>query len=182
MHRRVVRLILQVAVVPILASPLWAADGVPSHTATWVFAGHGSLRVHFRAGDLKVVQGPDFQHITLRYTAEQFHRDASGRVKLRFDTEGPDAAIRMRAPNNVNLDAVLEVPGPLTLDVRMLAGDLTVERVEGNKSLQTHFGDITVIESKDAYPQLYRWIDASTRIGDVGARQVPFLHRRDTNE
>src|SRR5690349_13863425 len=117
MYRRTVRLILVVAAVAILASPLWAGDEVPSHTTTWAFAGHGSLRVHFRAGDLKVVQGADSQHITLRYTAEQFHCDASGRVKLRFDTEGPDSVIRMRAPNNVNLEAVLEVPGPLTLDV-----------------------------------------------------------------
>jgi len=85
-----------------------------------------------------------------------------------FDTEGPDAVLRMKAPNNVNLDAVLEVPGPLALDVRMLAGDLTVERVEGSKSLQTRFGDITAIEAKGTYPQLYRWIDALTRIGDVG--------------
>ena len=114
-----------------------------------------------------MVHGTDSQHVVLRFTAEQHHRDAADRVKLRFEADGPGADIRMSAPNNVDMDAVLEVPGPLTLEVRMLAGDLAVERVEGSKSLQTHFGDIRVIESKDAYPQLYRSIEASTRIGDL---------------
>ena len=174
MYRGLVRIALMVALTTPAALPLSASTDVPSHTETWQFAGHKSLGVHFRAGDLKVVQGSDSQHIVLRYTAEQHHQDASDRVRLEFHSEGSDTVIKMSSPNSVNVNAVLEVPGPLTLEIRMLAGDLTIERVEGSKTLLTHFGDIKVIESKDAYPQLYHSIEASTGIGDVGG--LDFTH------
>jgi hypothetical protein len=177
MYRGTIRLIFLGTLATCLAAfPLYAGAAVPKHAQSWSFAGHGKLQVHFRAGDLKIVQGADSRHVTLRYSAERYGQDVADRVKLRFDAEGPDALVRVTAPNNVDLDAVLEVPGPLALEVRMLAGDLTVERVEGNKSLLTHFGDIKVIESKAAFPELYRSIEASTRIGDIGGLEFNHEH------
>jgi hypothetical protein len=167
MRETPIHLFLAVAAISTLVLPLPATDSVPAHTQRWEFAAGQRLRVHFRAGDLKIVEGADATHITLRYTAERHHQDVSDRVHLSFESRGPDVFLSVTAPNNVNLEAVLEVPAPVTLDVRMFAGDLTVERVKGSKSLQTHFGDITVVEPKDAYPHLYRSIEASTRIGDV---------------
>jgi hypothetical protein len=176
MRQCALRLVLIAVVATLTVSPLRASDDTPNHTQTWQFAGHGNLRVHFRAGDLKVVQGADSQHIVLRYTAEHHHQDAASRVKLRFESQGEDASVLVNAPNSVNFDAVLEVPGPLTLDVRMLAGDLTVERVPGSKSLRTRFGDIKVVEGKDGYPNLYRSIEASVGIGDLNGLEFSHEH------
>jgi hypothetical protein len=176
MRQTLMRRISVVATLSLLGLPLWADNGVPTHTQNWEFVGGGTVNVHFRAGDLKVLRGTDALHINLRYKAEQDHKDASDRVRMRFEAQGPDAIITVKAPNHISLDAVLEVPSPVTLEVRMLAGDLTVECVEGSKSLLTHFGDITVVEPKDAYPRLYRFIDASTRIGDVGGLKFNHEH------
>ena len=167
MREMSIRLLTALAAVCTLTLPLPATDRVLAHTQSWEFAAGQALRVYLRARDLKVVEGADVTHITLRYTAEWHHQDASDRVKLSYSSQGSRALLSVKTPNNVNLDAVLEVPGPVALDVRLFAGDLTIERVKGSKSLLTHFGDITVVEPKDAYPRLYRSIEASTRIGDV---------------
>ncbi len=167
MRETSIRSLLALAAICVATLPLSASDGVPGHVKKWEFTAGHALRVYLRAGDLKVIRGDDATHIVLRYTAERHHQDASDLVRLDLDPRGSDVLLSVRSPNNVNLDATLEVPAPLTLDVRMFAGDLTVERVKGSKSLQTHFGDITVIEPKDGYPRLYRSVEASTRIGDI---------------
>jgi hypothetical protein len=46
----------------------------------------------------------------------------------------------------------------------MVAGDLTVEGVEGNMDIEDHVGDVTIEPGPE---KKYDLIDASTRIGDL---------------
>ncbi len=154
------------ALVAVVAlSVLRAAADLPQiHTEVRDFAPGASLRIHFRAGDLRIVKGTDPRHIVLRYTAKSHGEDAADRVRHRFEVNGSEAEIELKAPNSVNLDVEVEVPSPVDLWVRMLAGDLTVEGLEGNKDVENHFGDITLkVDSQ----QHDRVIDASVHIGDV---------------
>ncbi len=161
----------------LLALPLAAADGasnivphvVPNivpHVETHDFGG-GTLRIHAGAGGLSIVHGADNQHVTVRYTAIKDDRDASSRVKLSFKSQGSDTSIDLRAPWNVRLDTVIEVPNPLSLEIRMKDGDLLIQGVEGNKTLQSRSGDITLTQPKDEYAQAYKQIAVSAKIGSV---------------
>ncbi len=159
-----------------LAAPLAASDAVLSREAEHEFAPGGRLKIHFRAGDLRIVRGADPKHLKFRFTATHRHQDASQRIQARFDVFGPDAEIHLTAPNNVEVEAVVEVPSPVSLYVRMLAGDLTVEGLEGNKDLENHFGDLTVLDPATDYSTTYRKIDASVNIGDLDGFPADKVH------
>ena len=141
-----------------------ASDLSQKHTEVKDFGPGGGLRIHLRAGDLRIVKGGDPARIRLSYTAKVHDEDASERVHERFEVNGSEAEIELSAPNGVNLDAEIEVPSPTNLRVRMLAGDLTVKGVEGDVDIENHFGDIVL---KLGPQDRYRLMDASAHIGDL---------------
>jgi hypothetical protein len=59
------------------------------------------------------------------------------------------------------------------LRVRIVAGDLTVEDLEGNMDIQDHVGGLTI---KPGPKKKYDPIDASTRIGDLEGFPGPVVH------
>lgn len=148
--------------------PIVASSPIITHTQVFDFATGGSLRIHVSAGEVKIIKGSDPRHIVLRYTAKSADdgEDASGRVKTQFDVKGSQAEIDLtgRTNGSCNLDVTVEVPSPLNLRVRMTAGDLSVEGVEGNLDIENHVGEISI---KPGPEKEYDLIDASTRIGDL---------------
>jgi hypothetical protein len=144
----------------------WCASSDSPETRTEVreFAPNGVLWISLRAGDVRIVKGTDSQHIKLRYTPRSKDSDAAKRVQLSFDAHDSHAEIRFSGPLRVDIDAEIEVPSPTSLQVRIKAGDLTIEGIEGDKDLQLDVGDVHVgVEPKPDY-----WkVDASTYIGDV---------------
>lgn len=166
----------------LLAWPLAAADIVP-HVETRDFAG-GAVRIRVREGGLRIVHGTDNQHVTVRYTAtkDDFDAasrvDASSRVMLSFTSQGSDVSIDLRAPASVRLDTVIEVPNPVSLEVRIKDGDLLIQGVEGNKTLQARSGDITLTEPKAEYAQTYKQIEVSAKIGNVYGPQLQSVHSK----
>lgn len=162
----------------LLALPLSAADtNVVPHVETHDFGG-GTLRIHAGAGGLRIVHGADNQHVTVRYTAIKDDLDASSRVKLSFTSQGSDTSIDLRAPWNVRLDTVIEVPNPVSLEVKMKDGDLLIQGVEGNKTLQARSGDITLTQPKDEYAQAYKQIAVSAKIGNVYGPEFQTIRSR----
>jgi hypothetical protein len=151
-----------------LSLPVAASSPVVTHTQTFSFAAGESLRVHVSAGDVKIIKGSDPRHIVLRYTAksEDDGGDASGRVKTRFEAKGSEIEIDLTGPTNgsCNLDVEVEVPSPVNLSVRMSAGDLVMDGVQGNIDAVDRVGDIRI---KPGPQKEYSLIQASTRIGDV---------------
>lgn len=157
--------------------PVVASSPIVTHAQVFGFAAGGRLRVQVSAGRLKIIKGT-VRHIILRYSAKSADdgEDASGRVKTRFEVKGSQAEIDLIGPTNgtANLDVVVEVPSPVDLMVRMLAGDLTVEGVEGNIDVEDHVGDVTI---KAGPEKEYRLIDASIRIGSLDGLPGP-VHGR----
>jgi hypothetical protein len=56
--------------------------------------------------------------------------------------KGTQTEIDLTAPTNGScyLDVAVEVPSPVDLTARMIAGDLSVEGVEGNMDIEDHVG------------------------------------------
>jgi hypothetical protein len=65
-----------------------------------------------------------------------------------------------------NFRAVIEVPRKTDLRVRMMAGDLRVGELEGNKDIEVRAG---TLELNAIRPQDYAKADFSVRIGGVNA-------------
>lgn len=65
------------------------------------------------------------------------------------------------------LEVRIEVPRRTNLSVRMLAGQVTVEEVKGDKDISLEAGQITISSIHDGD---YRSVDASVSIGEVQAR------------
>jgi hypothetical protein len=151
-----------------------ASSPVITHTQTFSFAAGESLRIRVSAGDVKIIKGSDAQRIVLRYTAksEDDGGDASGRVKTRFEAKGSQVEIDLTGPTNgsCNLDVEVEVPSPIDLSVRLSAGDLVMDGVQGNINAVDRVGDIRI---KLGPEKAYSLIQASTRIGDVDGLPSP---------
>lgn len=144
------------------------SDSIQTKTEEREFAPGGSLKISLRAGDLKIVKGEDPRHIHLRIKLDPRNGDIDKDVRVRFDVHGSEAEIQIKGPSRNGVNAEIEIPSPTNLQVRMTAGDLHVEGVEGDKDLELHFGDLQVEPCSEFD---YGPIDASTHIGDV---QSPF--------
>lgn len=157
-----------------LALPAVASGPVVTHTQTFSFAPGGTLRIHVRAGDVKIIRGSDPQHIVLRYTAKNSDdgEDASGRLNTRFEVKGSQVEIDIKGRMNCscNLNVEVEVPSPINLALRMGAGDVALDGVQGNIDVQDHVGDIRVNPGQE---KQYSLIQASTRIGDLDGMPGP---------
>ncbi|HEX3894535.1 MAG TPA: hypothetical protein VHW46_18300 [Terracidiphilus sp.] len=68
---------------------------------------------------------------------------------------------------NNGLDVKIEVPWRTNLSIRMLAGQVTVEEVKGDKDIEVGAGQITISSIHDGD---YRNVDASVGVGEVQAR------------
>lgn len=156
------------AVVLGLSLPTAASSSLVTHTQTFSFIPGGSLRIRVSDGRMKIMNGSDSKHIVLRYSAKDDDdgTDASGCVKRRFEVNGSQVEIDLtgRTNGSCNLDVEVEVPSPINLRVRMTAGDLAVEGVEGNLDITDRVGDLTIRAGPE---KEYRLIEASTHVGDL---------------
>jgi hypothetical protein len=133
-----------------------AEEAVPPF-ATQNFAPGRKVRIEIHSGDVKIVRGSDLDHIVVRL---------AGPDSVSFGHRGNDD-VSIRIPEAAHLRAVIELPSPSALTVRMLGGQLTVEGIDANQDLDNSVGDITVTGPEKGYLQMYRNIQASVGVGGV---------------
>ena len=126
-----------------------------------------------RGGDVHIKPGEDPAHIVVRYTPDPRKPEQEKNVQLRSRTRGSTIQVEIRTPIWLSVDAELEVPSPLSLEVHMTGGDLTVERVEGDKNLQLFAGDLKVDVGS---LQSLREAEVSTRVGDADVPSAGTQH------
>jgi hypothetical protein len=130
------------------------------------FVASGRIRMDLSAGDYRISGGPD-NRIRMEWRTRD--NDQMARVRARADVRGTVANITTDAPRNSSFRVTIQVPARTDLDVRLTAGDLRVERVEGNKEINLHAGDINIDVGN---PADYRRVEASIWAGDL--RAEPF--------
>src|SRR5215472_11818329 len=126
---------LVISVVPALAA---------THTQMFECPAGGSVWFRLRGGDVHITQGTDPKHVVLRYTPDPKKPDEENKVQIRSRVRGSQVRLDIKAPVSLSVDAELEVPSPISLEVQMTGGDLTVEGVDGDKDLQLFAGDLKV--------------------------------------
>jgi hypothetical protein len=138
-------------------------EGRAKESLERAFSQNGRIRMDLSAGDYHASGSPD-NRIRLEWSL----RDAAQlpRVKARADVRDHEATITTDAPSNKGLRVVIEVPKQADLYVRLTAGDLRIEGIQGNKDVELHAGDVRIDVGR---ADDYRIVDASVWAGDITA-------------
>ena len=126
------------------------------------FVANGRIRMDLSAGEYRISGSAD-NRIRLDWKVRD--SDQLWRVKTRVDVRGSDATVMTDGPSN-HFSVNIQVPTRSDLYVRLTAGELRLERVEGNKDVELHAGelDIDVNRAED-----YHSVDASVWAGEIHA-------------
>jgi hypothetical protein len=133
----------------------------------------GSLLFKLRGGDVHVRRGADPKYIVVRYTPDPKKPDEEEKVQFRSRVHGSEVQVEIKAPASLSVETEIEVPSPITLEVHLTGGDLTVEGVEGDKDLQLFAGDLKV---DIGTLQNVRDAEVSVRVGDVDVPPIGKVH------
>jgi len=93
--------------------------------------------------------------------------DELSKVFARADVHGNEATITTDGPDNFKAD--IQVPSRADLYVRLTAGELTIEGIQGNKDVSLHAGELTIDVGR---ADDYHSVAASVWAGEVHA--TPF--------
>jgi hypothetical protein len=174
MFKKIVLLLL-------MAAPFAAAydEFTETHSEIHSVGALSSLHIQWKVGELRILKGSDPKNIHIRYTVRSKRESDLQKAKVEFGfrentmTITADSSYR----GNTNIDADIEIPDPMTLEVHLKVGDMNVEGVHGDKNLDVSVGNIRVQMGSE--PD-YRTVRAKTGIGDVSwsndGRQMDRLH------
>jgi hypothetical protein len=137
-------------------------DGRPSNSLERPFPANGRIKMDLSAGDYRISGSPDAR-IRVQWSVRDPER--LSKVKARIDVRDRDATISTDGPSN-NFKVAIQVPGRSDLHVRLTAGDLTLEDVEGNKDVELHAGDLDIDVGR---AEDYHHVDAGVWAGDIKA-------------
>jgi len=124
----------------------------------------GQLHVQVRSGEL-VVKGIDEGKVRVHFEGSKSDQLRDVEVSMKVSGSKGDLNISGGPRNDFRI--ILEVPKVVDLHLRMPFGDATVERLSGDKDIDTHAGNLTV-NLGDVNE--YAHVEASVTSGDLDAR------------
>jgi hypothetical protein len=154
--------LLVLAIVQCIAA---SAQSNPSNDpqASQPFSPGGFIRLHLSPGGYTVTN-TNTDAIQITYTAP--HPDELKKVKVKIQTSGSSADVSVSDTPHNNFQATIEIPRRSNLRVRMFAGELVIDGVEGDKDVEVTAGRI---EIKVPHPEEYGRRDASVHAGSIEA-------------
>jgi hypothetical protein len=120
------------------------------------------LAIELSSGDYQIVAS-ESDSIAVVYQEESSENPR--KVQVQIGSGHGQNYLKIAGPKS-NFRAVIEVPRKTDLRVRMMAGDLRVGELEGNKDIEVRAG---TLELNAIRPQDYAKADFSVRIGGVNA-------------
>lgn len=133
----------------------------PEATATQKFISGGTVRLHLEAGGY-TVRPSDSDNIVVTWHTR--HEEQLKQVKVAIRPSASTADVYVNDTPNNNFEATIEIPRLSNLWVRLSAGELDVEPVEGDKNIELMAGAIQV---EIPHPEQYGHRDASVDIGSL---------------
>jgi hypothetical protein len=133
------------------------------HCAQQEFASGGTVRLHLEAGGYTIAPG-DSENIVVDCHAPS--EAQLKRVKVEIKRTGTSADVYVSETPNNNFQATIEVPRRSNLWVRLSAGELVVEDVEGDKDVRVLAGRIQI---DVPHPESYGHREASVMTGSIEA-------------
>jgi len=147
----------------IASAMLHAEDRRPKATVQKKFASGGTIRLHLESGGY-TISPSDSENIVVTYHANSESR--LQQVKVEIEPSASSAEVYITDTPNNKFEATIEVPRHSNLWVRLTAGALDVEAVEGDKNLELRAGSLQV---EIPHPEEYGHRDASVTMGGLEA-------------
>jgi hypothetical protein len=123
------------------------------------FPAGGQIRMDLCPGGIELV-GTDDQVVRVSYHPE---RDD---VRVRINASGDRGDLKLSGCPRNNFKVRIEIPKSTGLYVRMMAGQLDVQDITGDKDVELHFGQLNLDVGK---PEQYGHVDASVNSGQLEA-------------
>ena len=158
----IVTALLATAIAAVAPRALEAQAERASDSLERAFAADGRLRMDLGAGEYRIT-GSEANRIRLDWSVR--NPDDLARVRVKVDVHGRDAAITTSGPRN-GFTIAVRVPARADLHVRLTAGELAIEGVEGNKDVESYAGELRIDVGR---PEDYSRVDASVWVGEVRA-------------
>ena len=143
----------------------YAQTAAPPSSIERHFGQGGRVHMNLSASE-SYVRAAAGDRITVRWETKK-PKQMKG-VKVSIETKDGEATIKTDGPHN-GFRVFIEIPARSDLYIRMSAGELHVEGIEGNKDVELRAGELH-IDVLD--PESYERVDASVRAGEVDA--APF--------
>ena len=147
----------------LLLPGLLLAQETPNGSARQQFISGGAIRLHLEAGGYTITPS-DSENIVV--TCHTNFEEQLKRVKVEIKRNAANADVYISDTPHNNFQATIEVPRRSDLWVRLSAGELVVEDVEGDKNLQVLAGRIEV---EVPHAEQYGHRDASVMTGSIEA-------------
>jgi hypothetical protein len=135
----------------------------PSNSLERPFASGGRVRMDLSAGEYRIA-GTNDNRVAIEWSVRNPER--LWRAKARAEVHGSDAIVETDGPDNGGLRATIHVPARSDLDIRLSAGEIRVEGIEGNKALDLYAGEVDMDVGRAAD---YRSVSASVWAGEISA-------------
>jgi hypothetical protein len=127
----------------------------------------GIVTLNLSSGDYTVRAGAS-NRVRVRWRAEDPEDEKDMRkIQVVSDVFERVATIRTKGPTS-RTRFTIEVPARSDLHLRVHAGDIRIEGIEGNKDVRMSAGDLDI----DVQPDTLRYVHASVSIGDLTARSL----------
>jgi hypothetical protein len=123
------------------------------------FVAQGHIRMDLCSSGIEVI-GRDEPELRVSYHPER------GNVRVRVQISGNHADLILTGCPRNNFQARIEIPKASALYVRMMAGQLDVANVTGDKDLELSFGQLNLDVGKT---EEYARVDASVNSGQIDA-------------
>ncbi len=147
------------ALFPVLALPLAGlAQADCSGTLSAPLHSGSALTIDSVSLGMKIVRTNGNAPDTVRVSCSSSSSDESSRIHMKLSGDASKERLEVTGDSTHN--------GNPELRIRMAAGEVTIDGIEGDKDCELTAGQITI---SDARAQSYRNVDASVDIGEVKA-------------
>jgi len=150
-----------------LSAVTFGQTGADKHTIERAFSEGGIVTLHLASGDYTVRAGAS-DRVRVQWRAEDPEDEEDMRkIQVASDVFERVATIRTKGPTS-RARFTIEVPTRSDVHLRVRAGDIHIEGIEGNKDVRMTAGDLFI----DVQPDSLRHVHASVSIGDLNARSL----------
>lgn len=139
------------------------AQQSPEGSVKQEFVSGGTIRLHLEAGGYTITPG-DSENIIVTCRARSDELLKHVKVRIKRNDAAADVYVS-DTPHN-NFQATVEVPRRSNLWVRLSAGEMVVEDIEGDKNVQVLAGRIQI---DVPHPEQYGHRDASVTTGSISS-------------
>jgi hypothetical protein len=131
------------------------------------FVEGGIVTLNLSSGDYTVRAGAS-DRLRVRWRADDSdHEKDLSKIQVVADVFERVATIRTKGPTST-AQFTIEVPARSDVHLRVRAGDIRIEGIEGNKDVRMTAGDLYI----EVDPDSLRHVHASVSIGDLNARTL----------